>query len=179
MLQSTCEFRCKLTEKHWSCCKHQITVMDFPCCLPGSPGQGSKFHTGSTGPKKKKRRLNPLLRNSKSYWSLTHFVPWTKALIPCVCAHTTCRTRASFRKRYCRCLGKHSQTETGFKTNFLLIKGQHSNTSYCILLMFKSAEMRRLFKDILVFYSTGYRLFIDIDSQHKVDDSDNGWVLDS
>ena len=34
-------------------------------------------------------------------------------------------------------LKKHSQTETGFKTNFLLMKEENSITSYCVVLMFK------------------------------------------
>ena len=64
---------------------------------------------------------------------LTHSVPRNEGLIPRSSAHAAHRTRTSFCKLYCRCLEKHSQTETGFKINFPLMKGvpialfQHSN----------------------------------------------------
>ena len=38
-------------------------------------------------------------------------------------------------------LEKHSQTETGFKMNFLPMKGENSITFYCVVLMFKLAKM--------------------------------------
>ena len=55
-----------------------------------------------------------------------------------------------FRQLYLCCLGKHSETETGFKTHFLPMKGENSIVSYYIVLMFKSVEIRWLFKEILV-----------------------------
>ena len=77
-------------------------------------------------------------------------------------------------------LEKHSQSETGFKTNFLPMKGENSITSYCVVLKFKSAKIEQLVKEILVSEALiGYILFMDYDSEHKVDDSDNGCVLDS
>ena len=48
------------------------------------------------------------------------------------------------------CLRKHSQTETGFKTNFLPMKKENSNTSYCVILTLKSAKIRWLVKEMLV-----------------------------
>ena len=73
-------------------------------------------------------------------------------------------------------LGKHSQTETGFKTNFLPMKGENSITFYCIVLALKSAKIWSLVKEILASEALG---IMDYDSEHKVDDLDNGWVLDS
>ena len=59
---------------------------------------------------------------------------------------------------YFGCLGKHSQTETGFKTNFLPMKGQNS---YCIVLTFKSEKILWLVKEILVSKALGiYFLWI-------------------
>ena len=110
---------------------------------------------------------------------LTHSVLWNEGLVPQGCAPATHRTRASFHELYCRCLGKHSQTETSFKTNILLMKGDNSVTSYCVVLMFKLAEIWWLFKEIFVFWSIGYMLCVDADSEYTVDDSDDGWVLDS
>ena len=52
-------------------------------------------------------------------------------------------------------LEKHSHTETTFKMNGLLIKGENSNTSYCIVLMFKSAKMRWQVKEVLVSEALG------------------------
>ena len=49
------------------------------------------------------------------------------------------------------CLGKHSQTETGFKTNFLPMKGENSIISCCVVLTFQSAEIEWLFKETVVF----------------------------
>ena len=46
---------------------------------------------------------------------------------------------------------ENSQTETGFKTNFLPMKGENSITSHCVVLTFKSVEIQWLFKEILVF----------------------------
>ena len=63
--------------------------------------------------------------------------------------------------------------------NTLLMQGEISITSYCIVLTFKSVKMRWLVKEILIFLSIGYMLFMDNDSEHKVDDSDDGQVLDS
>ena len=62
-----------------------------------------------------------------------------------------CGMRPSFRKLCFCCLGKQSQTETGFKMNFLLMKGENPITSYCAVLVFKLMKMQWLLKDILVF----------------------------
>ena len=62
---------------------------------------------------------------------LTRSVLRNVGLLPHGCDHAARRTRASFCELYCHCLGKHSQTETGFKTNFLPMKGENSTTSYC------------------------------------------------
>ena len=86
----------------------------------------------------------------------------------CCAAHGT---RPLFPKLYFCCLGKHSQTGTGLKTNFLPMKGENSLTCDCIVLMFKSAK--------IVFWSIGNAVFMDNDSKHNVDDSDDEWVLDS
>ena len=100
-------------------------------------------------------------------------------LVPCGCAHATHGTRASFHELYCRCLGKHSQTETGFKTNFLPIKEENSITSYCADLMLKLVKIQWLAKETLFFEALDVYFFMDDDSEHKVDDSDDGRVLDS
>ena len=110
---------------------------------------------------------------------LTHSVPGNEGLVPHSCDHAACRTKALFNKLYCLCLGKHSQTETGFKTNFLPVKGENSIFTYCVVFTFKSAEILWLFKEILVFRNIGYRLFMDDDSKHKVNDLDDVWVHDS
>ena len=86
-----------------------------------------------------------------------HSVLRNEALVPCACAHATCRTRPSFRKLYFCCLGKHSQTETGFKTNSLLMKGENSITSYCFALTFKLAKVWRQVKEMLVLFSSKHR----------------------
>ena len=75
-------------------------------------------------------------------------------------------------------LEKHSQTETGFKTNCLPMKGENCITSYCVVLSFKSAKLRWLVKKKRVFYSIGCILFMDDDTERKVDDSVDGGVLD-
>ena len=49
-----------------------------------------------------------------------------------------------------------NKTETSFKMNFLPMKGENPITSYCVVLMFKSAKMQWLVKEILVFWSIGY-----------------------
>ena len=82
---------------------------------------------------------------------LTHFVPKNEAFVSHGCAHAARRTRASFRELHFRCLGKHSHTETGFKTNFFPKKAENPITSYCIVLTFKSAKMPWLVIEILVF----------------------------
>ena len=63
--------------------------------------------------------------------------------------------------------------------NFPPMKGENSITSYCVVVTFKSAKIRWLVKEILVFCNTGYILSMDDDSERKVDDSDDGWGLDS
>ena len=84
-----------------------------------------------------------------------HSVLRNEALIPCDCVHAACRSRSSLHKLYFCCLGKHSQTETGFKTNFLPMKGENSITSYCIALIFKLAKIWWLVKEILVSEALG------------------------
>ena len=56
---------------------------------------------------------------------LTHSVPRNEALVPRGCAPAARGTRASFRELYFCRLGKHSQTETGSKTNCLPMKGEN------------------------------------------------------
>ena len=54
------------------------------------------------------------------------------------------------------------------------MKGENSITSYYIVLTFKLAKIRLLIKEILVFCSTGYILFMDDNCEHKVVNSDDG-----
>ena len=82
---------------------------------------------------------------------LTHLVPRNKALILQGRAHAAKRNEAPVLQTQLCCLGKHSQTETRFKMNFLPMKGQNSITSYCIVLIFKLARMQWLVKEILFF----------------------------
>ena len=56
------------------------------------------------------------------------------------------------------------------------MKGENSITSYYIVLTFKLAKTRLLIKEILVFCSTGYILFMDDNCEHKVVNSDDGFV---
>ena len=96
---------------------------------------------------------------------LTHSIPQNKALVPCGWAPAARGMRALFRDLYFCCLGKHSQTETSFKRNFLLMKGQNSITSYCIVLTFKLAKTWWLVKELLVSKALGvYFLWILIES---------------
>ena len=111
--------------------------------------------------------------------NLIHSVPWNEAFVPCGYARAAHGTRTSFCKLYFCCLGKHSQTETGFKTDFIQMKGVSSIPSYCVVLTFKSAKIWWLVKEIFVFWSIGYIRFTHDDSEHEVDDSEDGWVLDS
>ena len=46
-------------------------------------------------------------------------------------------------------------------------------------LTFQSAKISWKVKEILVFWSTGCRFFMDDNSKHKADTLDDGWVLDS
>ena len=48
----------------------------------------------------------------------------------------------SFNKRYCWCLGKHSQAETGFETNFLPVTGKNSSKFLSAVSTCKSAKPR-------------------------------------
>ena len=109
----------------------------------------------------------------------THSVLPNEALVPRGCMHSACRTRPSFHELYFCCHGKHSQTETGFKMNFLPVKGENFTTFYCIVLTFRLAKIQWLAKEIFVFLSVGYVLFMDDDSRRKVDYLDDGWVLGS
>ena len=59
------------------------------------------------------------------------------------------------------------------------MKGENSIISYGVILTFESAKILWLVTEILVFQSTGYKLFMADDSEHKIDDSGDGWVLDS
>ena len=52
-----------------------------------------------------------------------------------------CGMRPSLNELYFCCLGKRSQAETSFKTNFLPMKGENLITSYCSVLTFKLAKM--------------------------------------
>ena len=52
-------------------------------------------------------------------------------------------------------LEKHSQTETGFKTNCLPVNGENSVNSYCVVLTFKSAKIQWLVKEILASEALG------------------------
>ena len=65
-----------------------------------------------------------------------------------------------------------------FQTNFLQMKGENSITSYGINLTFKMEKIWWLVKEILVFWSIEYTTFMHDDSEHKVDDSDDRWMLD-
>ena len=71
---------------------------------------------------------------------LTHSIPWNKALVPCGCAPAAHGLRPSFHEFCFCCLGKHSQTATDFKRNFLPLKGENSISSYCVVLTLKSAK---------------------------------------
>ena len=99
---------------------------------------------------------------------LTHSVPRNKPLIPRGCANAAHGMRPLFHVLCFCCLGKHSQTESSFKTNFLPMKRENPITSYCVVLTFKSAKMRWLINEILVVWSTGCILFMDDDREHKV-----------
>ena len=57
------------------------------------------------------------------------------------------------------------------------MKGENSTTSSAVGLRFN--WVRWLVRELLVFWSTGHRFWMDYDSEHKSDDSDNGWGLDS
>ena len=111
--------------------------------------------------------------------SLTHSVLRNEAVISRSYAHIARGMRPSFCEVYFCFLGKHSQTDTGFKMNFLSKKGENFITSYCAVLTFKLVKIWWLVKEILVFWSIGYILFVDDDNGRKVDDSDDGWVFDS
>ena len=87
--------------------------------------------------------------------SLTYSAPQNEALIPHGCAPAARGTGPLFRKFCFCCLEKHSQTETGFKTNFLPMKGENSISSYCIVLMFRLVKIRWLVKDLLVSEALG------------------------
>ena len=110
-------------------------------------------------------------------WTLAHPVPQNEALVPSSCAPAARRTRASFHELYFCCLGKHSKTETGFKMNFLPMKRENSNSSYCVVLTFKAVKIQWLVKEILVFWSPGHILFMDHDSEHEVDDLMDGCLI--
>ena len=73
-------------------------------------------------------------------FALTHSMLVNEALVPRGCADTALRTRHSFHELYFYCLGKQPN-ETGFKMNFLPMKGEILITSYCIILIFKLAKI--------------------------------------
>ena len=110
-------------------------------------------------PVTRQNRLGTTLKYQEVSSFFKHSVPWNKSLVPHGCAHAARRLRALFCKLYCHCLGKHSQTETSFKTNFLPMKGENSITSYCVVLTFKSVETQWLFEEIWVYWSIWYGLF--------------------
>ena len=74
---------------------------------------------------------------------------------------------------------KTQPNQSRFQTNFLPMKEENPTTSYCVVLTLKSAKMRWLVKEMLVFWRIGDRLFMDDDSEHKVVGSDDVWVFDS
>ena len=78
----------------------------------------------------------------------------TMAWVPCslwlVSPHSL--NEPSFHEQYVCRLGKCSQTETGFKANFLLMKGDKSITSYALSwLLFQSAKIWGLVKKDIIF----------------------------
>ena len=73
---------------------------------------------------------------------LTHSIPLNESFVPRRCAHFTRRMSPSFHKRYCWCLGKQSQTETGFETNFLPVTGKNSCHFLSAVSTCKSAKPR-------------------------------------
>ena len=131
--------------------------------------------------------ISKLQSESQVYFTLcwTHSVPHNEVLVLHGCAHAACGAKPSFWKLSICCLGKHSQSETDYKTNFLLMKGENSTTSYCIVWMFKLAKIlwlvkkKKTPKQKKFFWRVGYRLFLNGDSEHKFDDSDDGLVLGS
>ena len=100
----------------------------------------------------------------------TYSVLWNEALVPHGCVHAAGGMKPSFRELYFCHLWKRSQTETGFKTNFLPMKGENSITSFCVVLTFKWAKIWCLVKEILVFCRIWSILFMDDVSEHKIDD---------
>ena len=77
---------------------------------------------------------------------LTRSILQNEALVPHGCANAARGLRPLFHKLYFCCLGEHSQTEISFKTNFLVMKGENSMTSYCVIMTFKCAKIRWLVK---------------------------------
>ena len=101
-----------------------------------------------------------------------HLKDW--AACSCCCRGT----RPSFSGLCFSCLGKHSYTKTGFKTNFLPMKGENSITSCCVVLTFKSAKSRLLVKEILVSEALGvYFSWIMIASIKLMTRTMDGWLI--
>ena len=125
-----------LNSFHVSCGSLSCLCVYLCVCVGGGGGQ-------------RKWKFLPL------WMSWTHSMPQNEALIPCSCAHAALRMRPSFHELYFCCHGKHSQTETGFKMNYLLLKGENS---YHFLLHFFDVLIREnwwLDKEIFIFWSTG------------------------
>ena len=59
------------------------------------------------------------------------------------------------------------------------MKGENSITCYYIVLMFKLAKIQCSQRNISFLKHWIYFFLMDDDSKHKVDDSDDGWMLDS
>ena len=57
---------------------------------------------------------------------LLYSVPRSEALVSRDCAHTARATRPLFCKLYFCCLGKHSQTETGFKNELPSVENRET-----------------------------------------------------
>ena len=76
------------------------------------------------------------------------------------------------------CLGRHSQTEIGFNTNFLPMTEENSITAYCVVLTFKLARMQWLVKEIFVSKALGtYFLWILIASIKKKTPTMDGCLI--
>ena len=87
--------------------------------------------------------------------------------------------RALFGKLYFRRLGKHSETETGFKTNFPSDEGKEFHHFLLRCFDIQISKNMTASQRNISFGNIGYMLFMDYDNEHKINDLDDGWVLDS
>ena len=103
----------------------------------------------------------------------THSVPRNEAVVLHGCAHATRGRRPSFHKLYFFRSGKHNQTETSFKTNVPSYEGRelYHFQLHCVAV--------QIGENIMAFWSVRCRLFVNDESKHKVNNVDDGWVLDS